>query len=355
MILMNNARSPRVIHSLIYSNFLDHSAGIGNDMRMVFADLQELKVEYMFTNQRKGHLNGVYKVFRALLIGPKQIPEIDFAYSPQVMPKIYNVPHLVRVHDIFPLTNPEWFKLKSRIYFKLSMKTQMRSYFLFDSVTSKNEFVKFFGQLESDNFAVMHCKTRELSRDSFCKNCSGCTQINSLRKESFVLAVGTIEPRKNYGYLIKNWEYLLQNHDEKVKLYIVGSKGWKTSNIMRKLRSGVKNVVWLDSVCDSSLHKLYSEAMVFISASKGEGFNLPVREALSFGLPVVLSDIDVHRELYNNVGIFFNLNSLESLNEALKVALDMPSRTNLFDIQKNNSENQSKAILGEAIAKVTDK
>lgn len=352
---MNKAHSPRVIHSLIYSNFIDHNAGIGNDMRMVFADLQKLKVEYKFTNQRKSHFSAVYEVFRALLFGPKQIPEIDFAYSPQVMPKIYDVPHLVRVHDIFPLTNPEWFKLKSRIYFKLSMMTQMRSYFLFDSVTSKNEFVKFFGKIDSDNFAVMYCKTRELSRDSFCKNCTGCTQINSLRKEPYVLAVGTIEPRKNYGYLIKNWGHLLQNHDEKIKLYIVGSKGWKTSNITRKLRSGAKDVVWLDNVCDSSLHKLYSEAIVFISASKGEGFNLPVREALSFGLPVVLSDIDVHRELYNDVGVFFNLNSLESLNEALNMAIDMPSRTNLFDIQKSNSGNDSKSILSEAIAKVTHK
>jgi glycosyltransferase involved in cell wall biosynthesis len=355
MILMNNADLPRVIRSLIYSNFFDHSAGIGNDMRMVFTDLQELKVEYKFTNQRKSHTSAVYKVLRALIIGPKPIPEIDFAYSPQVMPKIYDVPHLVRVHDIFPLTNPEWFKLKSRIYFRLSMKTQMKSYFLFDSVTSKNEFVKFFGQIDSNDFAVMYCKTRDLSRDNFCNNCSGCTQIKSLRKESYVIAVGTIEPRKNYGYLTKNWEHLLQNHNEKVKLYIVGSKGWKTSSLTRKLRSGVKDVVWLEKVCDSSLHKLYSEAMAFISASKGEGFNLPVREALSFGLPVVLSDIDVHRELYNDVGVFFNLNSLESLNNALNMAIDMPSRTNLYDIQKINSRNHSKSILSKAIAKVTDK
>lgn len=354
MNLMNNSGTPRVIRSLIYSDFLDHSAGIGNDMKMVFTDLQDLNVEYKFTNERKSYISSVYKVFRALIVGPKQIHEIDFAYSPQVMPKFYNVPHIVRVHDIFPLTNPEWFKLKSRIYFRISMKTQLGSYFLFDSVTSKNEFVKFFGQIESNKFAVMYCKTRELSRDNFCKNCSACTQIKRLRKESYVLAVGTVEPRKNYGYLIKNWEHLFQNQNVKAKLYIVGSKGWKTSNLTRKLRSGVKDVVWLEKVCDSSLHMLYSEAKAFISGSKGEGFNLPVREALSFGLPVVLSDIDVHRELYKDVGVFFNLNSLESLNDALNMAIDMPSRTNQFDIQKSNSGNHSKSILREAIAKVTD-
>lgn len=355
MIQMNNSHSPKIVRSLIYSDFLEHGAGIGNDMRMVFDDLRDLTVEYKLTNRSQNRLRALCEVFRALLIGPKQIHEVDFAYSPQVMPKIYDVPHLVRVHDIFPLTNPQWFKLKSRIYFKLALKTQMKSYFLFDSVTSKKEFAKYFGEHALTNYAVMYCKTRALPRNNFCKKCSGCTHINSLRKEPYVLAVGTVEPRKNYNYLIENWERLLQNRDERVKLYIVGSQGWKTSNITRKLRSGAKDVVWLEKVCDSSLYQLYSEAIAFISASKGEGFNLPVREALSFGIPVVLSDIEVHRELYNDEGVFFTLDSLDSLNKALNIAIDLQSRLELFDLQKSNSRNDSRLILSEAISKIVNK
>lgn len=351
---MTNTHSRKVIHSLIYSNFLEHSAGIGNDMRMVFADLQDLEIEHTLTSPSRSHFGAVYNVLRLLLMGPMKIPGIDFAYAPQVMPKIYKVPHLVRVHDIFPLTNPEWFKLKSRIYFFLSMKTQMRSYFLFDSVTSKNEFVKYFGDLNLNNYAVMYCKTRELRRGNFCNTCSGCIQIDSHKEAQYALAVGTIEPRKNYEYLLENWASLLQNREEKLKLYIVGSKGWKTLTVTRRLRAGVKNVVWLENVCDSSLYELYANAAIFISASKAEGFNLPVREALSFGIPVVLSDIDVHRELYNDEAFFFKLNSLHSLNEALKNALEFPLRVNSFDIKKNNSQNHSKKILSKAIAKVVN-
>lgn len=349
---MSNAGARKVSHSLIYSNFLEHSAGIGNDMRMVFADLKNLEIEYTLTNPSRSRFDAVYNILRVLLVGPKRIPDIDFAYAPQVMPKIYKVPHLVRVHDIFPLTNPEWFKLKSRIYFILSMKTQMKSYFLFDSVTSKNEFVKYFGELDQTNYAVMYCKTRELRNDNFCETCSGCIQVNSLKKTGYALAVGTIEPRKNYAYLLENWASLLQNREEKLKLYIVGSKGWKTSTVIRKLRAGVKNVVWLEKVCDSSLYELYANAAIFISASKAEGFNLPVREALSFGIPVVLSEIDVHRELYADEAIFFKLNSPHSLDEALNKALNFSARADLFDINKNNSRNDSKSILSKAIAKV---
>jgi glycosyltransferase involved in cell wall biosynthesis len=351
---MTNTHSRKVIHSLIYSNFLEHSAGIGNDMRMVFADLQDLEIEHTLTSPSRSHFGAVYNVLRLLLMGPMKIPGIDFAYSPQVMPKIYKVPHLVRVHDIFPLTNPEWFKLKSRIYFFLSMKTQMKSYFLFDSVTSKNEFVKYFGEHDLHNYAVMYCKTRELRRENFCKTCSGCIQLKNHKEAQYALAVGTIEPRKNYEYLIENWAGLLQNREEKLKLYVVGSEGWKTSKVTRKLRAGVKNVLWLEKVCDSSLNELYANAAIFISASKAEGFNLPVREALSFDIPVVLSDIDVHRELYSDEAFFFKLNSLHSLNEALKNALDFPLRVNSFDIKKNNSQNHSKKILSKAIAKVVN-
>ena len=349
---MDSAHSPKVLHSLIYSNFLDHSAGIGNDMRMVFADLQNLEIKYTLTKPSRSRFGAAYNVLRVLLVGPKKIAGIDFAYAPQVMPKIYKVPHLVRVHDIFPLTNPEWFKLKSRIYFFLSMKTQMKSYFLFDSVTSKNEFEKYFGELDLHNYAVMYCKTRELRRENFCKTCSGCIQLNNRKEAQYALVVGTIEPRKNYEYLIENWAGLLQNREEKVELFIVGSEGWKSSKVTRKLRAGVKNVLWLEKVCDASLYELYANAAIFISASKAEGFNLPVREALSFDLPVVLSDIDVHREFYSDEAFFFKLNSLHSLNEALENALDFPLLVDSFDVEKNNSHIHSKEILSKAIAEV---
>jgi glycosyltransferase involved in cell wall biosynthesis len=354
MIQMIDTNRQKVIRSLIYSNFLEHSAGIGNDMRMVFEDLKHLEIEYTLTNPKKNRFSAVYNVLRTLLLGPKRTPKIDFAYAPQVMPKLYKVPHLVRVHDIFPLTNPEWFRLKSRIYFILAMKTQMRSFFLFDSMTSKNEFVKYFGELTLNNHAVMYCKTRELSKGNFCKSCSGCVQLDILKKEHYGLAVGTIEPRKNYEYLLENWASLLQGREEKLKLYIVGSKGWKTLSVTRRLGAGVKNVVWLEKVCDSSLHELYANAALFVSASKAEGFNLPVREALSFGIPVVLSDIDVHRELYSNEALFFKLNSIHSLNEALKKALDDPLRVGLFDVKENNAKNDSKSVLRKAILKVVD-
>ena len=97
MIKMTDTYKQKVIRLLIYSNFLEHSAGIGNDMRMVLEDLQHLEIEYTLTNQKRNHFSAVYNVLRVLLVGPKRIPEIDFAYAPQVMPKIYKVPHLVRV------------------------------------------------------------------------------------------------------------------------------------------------------------------------------------------------------------------------------------------------------------------
>jgi predicted P-loop ATPase/GTPase len=128
----------------VYSDFLLHQAGIGNDLRMMLRELNELNIQIKYLSNGKPKMLKAINFLGVLLFGPKKVKDIDFCYSPHVLPRIYNVPHIVRIHDIFPLTNPYWFKLTSRIYFKLSMMTHKRSFFLFDSESTKQDFQKYF-------------------------------------------------------------------------------------------------------------------------------------------------------------------------------------------------------------------
>jgi glycosyltransferase involved in cell wall biosynthesis len=352
---MNEVSGKRCV---IYAEFIDHRAGIGSDMRMVISSLKALGIKSTYANYNSNKAQKLKSLFKMLVIGPKTCLNADFVYSPHVLPRIYNLPNIVRVHDIFPLTNPEWFTLKQRVYFRIAIKSQLSSYFLFDSITTKNEFTNYFGKIDSNDFSIMYCSRRTLEIDDFCNTCEGCIRVNDKKEHEFALAVGTVEPRKNYEFLIANWLQATEELDSKPELIIVGSRGWKSSSLIKKLKKNANGVIWLGSICDSSLRILYSTSTFFISASKAEGFNLPVNEAISFGNQVVLSDIPVHRELYETSAEYFQLDSPQSFCQKVKELFLNPnqSQPNVEIIGcKFDDQNVSTSVLRLAIEKALAK
>ncbi|MEI2415734.1 glycosyltransferase [Orrella sp. JC864] len=123
-----------------------------------------------------------------------------------------------------------------------------------------------------------------------------------------LLMVGTIEPRKGYAQALSACE-LLWSRGEDFNLVIVGREGWTDlpaaarrdiPQTVRRLRNhpqGGQRLFWLEGVSDEYLEQLYSMASGLLFASWGEGFGLPLIEAARRGLPLVLRDIPVFREI----------------------------------------------------------
>ena len=333
---------------LVYGDFKSHNAGIGNDMRRVLENLDSLSIKYEFYGSKDKKSYRILSLIEVLVRGPRSSSNIDLVYAPHVLPKLLDVPHIVRVHDIFPLTNPKWFKLAPRVYFKLALWSQKRSFLLFDSQSSYLAFRDYFGEVHPKRYSIMYCEIRSFSDDGFCQNCDGCVAQESLNKSDFALSVGTIEPRKNYQHLLNLWKGFNEINESEIPLYIVGSKGWKSKKLLRKLKAA-PNVIWLGRVCDSSLGFLYSRSKVFISASLAEGFNLPIKEALSFGTPAVISEIPVHLELYRDEAIFFQLDTQESFFEAVRDALNRSSPRPASEKVQIKNEQSNLLTLRDAI------
>jgi glycosyltransferase involved in cell wall biosynthesis len=108
--------------------------------------------------------------------------------------------------------------------------------------------------------------------------------------EGFVLAVGTLEPRKNLPRLVRAYASLPHDLQERHPLVIVGKTGWQARDTLAALSNLGERSWLLGYVPDARLAQLYGRCALFCYPSLGEGFGLPVLEAMHAGAAVVTSD-----------------------------------------------------------------
>jgi len=122
-------------------------------------------------------------------------------------------------------------------------------------------------------------------------------------KKSYLLFVGTIQPRKNLLRLIQAFA---QVNNSDLDLVFVGKKGWLFEDILKEPQKlGVEEKVkFLDYVQDVDLPYLYYGAKCFVFPSLCEGFGIPLLEAMAVGCPIITSNISSMPEIAGNAAIF---------------------------------------------------
>lgn len=164
--------------------------------------------------------------------------------------------------------------------------------------------------------------------DARFRPASGAAQEAVLRKyglpqRSFILSVGTLQPRKNHGRLVEALG-LLRRAGLDVQLVIAGGAGWLSGPFHRQLQeSGLRQYVWLPGyVDDDDLPALYSAATVFAFPSLYEGFGLPVLEAMACATPVVTSNLSSLPEVAGDAALLVDPLDLEALADAIRRAIE---------------------------------
>jgi glycosyltransferase involved in cell wall biosynthesis len=109
--------------------------------------------------------------------------------------------------------------------------------------------------------------------------------------EGFVLAVGTLEPRKNLPRLVEAYRSLGEDLQRTHPLVVVGALGWETGETLNALRALGERCTMLGYVSDAALAELYRRCALFCYPSLGEGFGLPVLEAMAAGAAVLTSNV----------------------------------------------------------------
>ena len=143
--------------------------------------------------------------------------------------------------------------------------------------------------------------------------------------DGYLLAVGTLEPRKNLPTLLTAWEALADADPATPPLVLAGGAGWETRSFRRRLAAlEARGLRHLGRVDDERLLALYQAATVFAYPSLYEGFGLPVLEAMACGVPVVTSDVSSLPEVAGDAALLVDPRDAKSLAAALHRLLGDP-------------------------------
>jgi glycosyltransferase involved in cell wall biosynthesis len=138
-------------------------------------------------------------------------------------------------------------------------------------------------------------------------------------KLPFMLAVGTMEPRKNHIGLIKAFHKTLQQKKGPAMLAIAGGQGWlyeETRKTVEDLKLERK-VLFLGRVSDLELVTLYSMATLFAFPSFFEGFGVPPIEAMACGAPVITSNTSSLPEVVGDAALLVDPHDIDGLADAI--------------------------------------
>jgi glycosyltransferase involved in cell wall biosynthesis len=148
----------------------------------------------------------------------------------------------------------------------------------------------------------------------------------TLPAPGFVLAVGTLEPRKNLPRLVAAYGQLEGQLQAAHQLVVVGPTGWEMGETLDALGSLGERCARLGYVSDAALAELYRRCAVFCYPSLGEGFGLPVLEAMAAGAAVVTSNISSLPEVGGDAVEYVDPTDVASIATGLRNVLGDESR-----------------------------
>jgi len=139
----------------------------------------------------------------------------------------------------------------------------------------------------------------------------------------YLLAVGTVQPRKNYSRIIQALARLRQA-GYAIDFVIAGGKGWLEDEMYQTIAAtGMRDYVHLIGyVDDEDLPALYSHAACVGYPSLYEGFGFPVLEGMACGTPVVTSTVSSLPEVAGDAALLVNPHDVTAITNAIQRILD---------------------------------
>lgn len=315
-----------------------NNSGIGNVLKSILYYLP-VNYEYLLIGNKydldkfkKNNISimdcniPIFSIKELLFFPVREVNKCDIFLSPN-----YNLPARIRcpkfcfIHDLVYLDVPGLTsKIGVFIRYLFALRSVLISKIVFtDSDFSMQRIIHYFGHKKKIRKIIISIplKLRELL-PNFKK-----------AKQNYFIFVGNVKKHKGLSTLVKAFELY---NDNETKLYIVGKKeNFKTafSEIEQQKNPNIIFTGWVE---DEELYSLINNAKALIQPSLYEGFGIPPLEALYLKTPVILSDISVFKEVYNDLPVtFFKCNNSEDLKSKMLSFIEVNINNSMLD-QKFN-------------------
>ena len=208
------------------------------------------------------------------------------------------------VHDLIPITHPEYCRAGERAKHVERMRTVLRTGtgIIGNSQATLDE-LREFGMSES--LPALPEVAAWLGTDAW-----GASEAGTPPDRPTFVILGTIEARKNHILLLQIWQRMLSRLGPQApRLLIIGQRGWECEEVLSLLnREEIRGdaVVELGNCTDVELIRHLAGARALLFPSLVEGYGLPLVEALRAGTPVIASDLPVFREIGGDIPDYLN-------------------------------------------------
>ena len=322
----------------------DKLVGVGTWASEIIKHLYKIDSQNEYTiflpalpaNLPKQRENWHYKVipskgfwtFTSLPFGIWTTPDIDVFFSPtHYIPRFVNTRRIVSIMDLSYLHYPRLFRQKDRYQLKNWTKYSIKNAAKIITIShfTKSEIIKYYS-IPEEKIVVAYPGLNETYHNPKSQNPSVDIKSKYHILGDYILFVGTIQPRKNISRLLDAYVLAVNKcGNETIKLILVGKKGWLYEEIFQKAKKlNMSNkIIFLDFVPDSDMPYLYKNAAAFILPSLYEGFGIPVIEALSSGVPTVISDTTSLPEVGSDASIYIDPENIDSIKDGIIKAITL--------------------------------
>jgi glycosyltransferase involved in cell wall biosynthesis len=234
---------------------------------------------------------------------------LDIFFAPGYTAPIFlRTPTVLLVHDVSFVAHPEWFRWKEGLRRRTMTRWSCRHARLVLTVSdaARREIISHFG-LEPGRVRCIYPGVMTLARAA------------AEARDPLVLFVGSVFNRRHLPDLIRAFKPIATRHAA-ARLEIVGDNRTHPHEDLKAIAmaEGLASQVSIRSyVTDAELADLYCRARAFAFLSEYEGFGHPPLEALGAGVPSVLADTDVAREVCGDAAIYVPNGDTRAITSAL--------------------------------------
>lgn len=237
-------------------------------------------------------------------------PNLDLVHSTTIVPFATSRPLVVTVHDLANLRYPEFFPRRGNAVFRRSLRAirKRADRIIVSSRATYDDCIAAGLEPERLRLVPLGVRVVEPSPEETTKVLEALDVPTS-----YLLFVGTIEPRKNLSRLIE----AVMSDSTLPPLVVAGASGW--GDAARSVDT--ERVHFVGHVDDLSLRVLYRSAMAFVYPSLWEGFGLPILEAMAQGAPVVTSRGTSTEEVAGSAAVLVDPSTASSIADGIAEAL----------------------------------